>query len=191
MRLSDGGELEDGEQELLGRQQQQAVLHGGEERRGHVADEGDERLQVACVRQTLGLGQRCVKLLDDLLQVHLAYQRLWSEKSSEKRTQSLGSDDEQKEQEVESGIEPLLLGSPPLWCWERTRLMSAQLCWHLEEAGVGALPSTLHSSSVRPRSRWPRTEPLSHSPQLFSASGSTHACRDKTAEPWCQSECDF
>lgn len=49
MRLSDGGELEDGEQELLGRQQQQAVLHGGEERGGHVADEGDERLQVACV----------------------------------------------------------------------------------------------------------------------------------------------
>lgn len=77
MRLTDGGQLEDGEQKLLGRRQQQAVLHGGEEGGGHVADEGDERLQVAGVRQRLGLGQRCVKLLDDLLHVDLADQRLW------------------------------------------------------------------------------------------------------------------
>lgn len=78
VRLTDGRELEDGEQKLLGRQQQQAVLHGGEEGGGHVADEADERLQVACVRQTLGLRQSCMKLLDNLLHVHFANQHLWS-----------------------------------------------------------------------------------------------------------------
>ena len=58
-----GGELEDGEQEFLSRGKQKTVLYGGEERGGHVADEGDERLHVACVRQTLGLRQGGVEPL--------------------------------------------------------------------------------------------------------------------------------
>lgn len=66
-------QLEDGQQELLSREEQQAILDGAEERGSHVADEGDEWLHVACVRQTLGLGQRSVELLQHFLHVHLPY----------------------------------------------------------------------------------------------------------------------
>lgn len=55
MRWILGGELEDGEQQFLGREEQKTVLHRREEGGSHVADEADEWLRVACIGQTLGL----------------------------------------------------------------------------------------------------------------------------------------
>ena len=71
-----GSDLEGGQQQLLSGGQEEAVCDGGVEGGGHVTDEADQGLHASLVGLSLGLRQRGVQLLQDLLQVHLPDQRL-------------------------------------------------------------------------------------------------------------------